>query len=422
MSAQRPQTRAHASATPTPGRYWLGMILGIALGLWLGGLSLAAVLTPNLGYGVIGLVMLAIFVGGPLAAALVITWIVYMVKARGSLPGRVHAVMFAPSLLAICIVPAALEMESAKARRFSDEHPAIHETHVNLSRQPLWLAPDVDGTNASGALLEMPMRAGPAAKFESLTRYPDQAGLAAGTFPYEGAHLRAGIDSYTYGSSNAEGQSTANGRTVPLLRLPYPDLHEVGRYVPEPWILVQQYFHYGDHVEMAPGVRLGAASTEEALIGKVGHLVQFHLSNHVAPVIARLEVNGKTLVLGRDGPIEVNTRCIWAYTPAGEALVDLGAALKLRWQTLDDPGHWHEASVTLPALRTVTGRTPASLPSVLLYFTGSGQVAAERFQLFKGDGDHSILAATGLPAGVPANETCGTAMDAFNPETVTLLR
>ncbi|WP_199030809.1 hypothetical protein [Ralstonia sp. ASV6] len=422
MGAQQPPTRAQANATPAIGRYWFGMVLGIALGLWLGGLSLAAVLTPNLGYGAIGLVMLAIFVGGPLAAALVITWIVYMAKARGSLPGRIHAVMFAPPLLAMCIVPAAMEMESANARRFSDAHPAIHETHVNLSGGPLWLAPDVDGNNASDAPPKMPMEPGPNARFVSLTRYPDRAGVAAGTFPYDGAHLRASIDTYTYGSSNPEGWSTTNGRTVPLVRLPYPDLHKVSRFVPEPWVLVHQYFHYGDHVEMAPSLNLGAASTEDALIGKVGNLVQFHLSNHVAPVIVRLEVNGQTLVLGRNGAIEANTHCTWAYTRAGEALVDLGTPLKLRWQTRDDPGHWHEASLNMPALRAAPRGAPVSLPSVLLYFTGKGYVAAERFQLFEAGGDRRALLASGLPASVPADETCGSAIDAFNPEVVTLLR
>jgi len=422
MSAQQLPTRAKANATHAIGRYWFGMVLSIALALWLGGLSLATVLTPNLGYGAIGLVMLAIFVGGPLAAALVITWIVYMAKARGSLPGRIHAAMFAPPLLAMCIVPAAMEMESADARRFSDAHPAIHETHVNLSGGPLWLAPDVDGNNASGAPPEMPMEPAPGARFVSLTRYPDKAGVAAGTFPYDGAHLRAGIDTYTYGSSNPEGRSTTNGRTVPLVRSPYPDLHKVGRHVTESWVLVHQYFHYSDHVEMVPSLNLGAASTEDALIGKVGNLVQFHLSNHVAPVIARLEVNGQNLVLGSNGTIEANTHCNWTYTRAGEALVDVGAPLKLRWQRLDAPGHWHEASVTMPALRAAPRGAPVSLPSVLLYFTGNGQVAAERFQLFDAGDDRRVLLASGLPASVPADETCGSAMDGFNPETVTLLR
>lgn len=410
------------SVNTAPGRYWLGMILGIALGLWLGALSLAAVLDPNLGYGAIGLVMLAIIVGGPLAIALAIAWIVYMVYTRGSVPGRVHAVMLLPPLLGICIVPAALEIEGVQAQRFSDAHPAIQEAHLNLSGRPLWLAPDAVGHNSSGAPPEMPMEPGAEAMSVGFTRYPDKADVASGAFPYDGAHLRNGINTYTYGTGTAQEQGSANGRTVPLVRRPYPDLREVSRYVPESWVLVHQYFHYSDHVEMAPGLRLGATSTEQAVMGKVDRLVQFHLSNPVASSIARLEVNGQTLVLNSDGTIEPNGRCDRPYAAAGEALVDLGAPLQLRWQTLQDPGRWREATVAMPALRKTSMRTPASLPSVLLYFTRNGQVAAERFQLFKADEDRSVLLATGLPAGVSVNDTCGTAMDAFNPETVTLQR
>ena len=411
----------HDLKAAEPGRYWPGMLVGIALGLWLGALSLMAVFTPHLDYGLIVLLLLAVAVGGPLAVILLIVWFVYMTKARGHLPGRVHGLMFGPPLLALSIVPISMEVEQWQSQRFSDAHPAIHETHVNLSGRPLWLAPEVSGNDSSGAPPRMPMRPGPWAQFVSFSRYPGKDEVAAGTFPYAGVQLRAGIQTYVYGVPNEDGWSTAKGHAVPLVRMPYPDLHEVARHQPEPWVLVYEYFHYGDHVEVAPSLSLQAASNEEGLIGKVDRLVQFKLSNHVAPAIARLEVNGQNLVLGRDGSIKPDTDCHWANTPAGEALVDLGASLKLRWQTVDDPAQWHEASLTMPPLRTVASGTPASLPSVVLYFTSKGQVAAERFQLLR-DGERSLLLASGLPAGVPADETCGSAADGFNPDTVTLLR
>lgn len=406
---------------PSSERYGLGIILGVALGLWLGALSLVALFTPHLDYGVIVLLMLAVAVGGPLAVVLLAVWILYLLKARGRLPGKVHGWMFGPPLLALCIMPVSMEWEQSRARGFMDDHPAIYETHVNLSGGPLWLAPDAQGHDVTGSPPPMPLRSGASAQFVSFMRYPRKEDVAAGSFPYDGAHLRSGIDTYTYGLANAaDGWSTERGRTVPLLRLPYPDLHEVTRYEQEQVVLVQQYFHYGDHVELAPSLALRAMSNDEKLLGKVDRLVQFQLSRHAMPAIARLEVNGQTLTPDLHGAIAPDADCTRAFTPAGEALLDLGASLKLRWQTLDDPGHWRTASITLPPLRTVSRGAPASLPSVLLYFTGNDQVAAERFQLLR-QGDRLALLASGLPAGVRRDQTCGSAMDGFDATTVTLL-
>jgi hypothetical protein len=410
------------NATPSSERYGLGIILGIALGLWLGALSLVALFTPHLDYGLIVLLILAVAVGGPMAAVLLVIWIVYMGKARGRLPGKVHGLMFGPPLLALCIVPLAMQYERSQGLQFMDEHPAVYETHVNLSGAPLWLAPDAEGHDATRGPPRMPMRSGSQAQFVGFMRYPRKEDVVDGSFPYDGAHLRSGVDTYTYGlPDEADGWSTARGRSVPLVRLPYPDLYQVTRYEPEHVVLVQQYFHYRDHVELAPSLSVRAMTNEEKLLGKVDNLVQFQLSEHAAPAIARLEVNGQTLALGLDGAIKPDAGCEAAFRPAGEALLDLGRALKLRWQTLDDPGHWREASITLPPLPAANYAAPVSLPSVLLYFTGNGQVAAERFQLQR-DGDRLLLRASGLPAGVPREQTCGSAVDGFDPASVTLLR
>lgn len=423
MSSDLPSRIGHP-AEPPPSRWNYG--LGIALSMALTGLLLwidvSMLSNRDIGYGAIAYMLAALFIGVPLAVALVITWLIYMKRSRGRLPGRVHLLMFAPPLLSLLVIPVGEDIRRADAEQFSQRHPAIQETHVNLSGRPLWLAPDAYGSTSSGGLPPMPMRSGTEARFVTFTRYPEPNALSDGSFPYDGMRLREDVGSYTYGSGDENGPGAAKGRTLPLVRLPYPDLHGLTRYESESTLVVYQYFHYDDRVEVAPGLARMAVTTADALLGSVPELVAFHLSRRIAPAIARLEVNGQTLALGTDGPIGPDTGCNRAYVGIGYALVDLRAPLKLRWQTLDEPSRWHEASVAVPPLRTVSRGAPASFPSVLLYFSGADRVAAEHFQLLEMGDDHRALLATGLPAGVPADEVCGSAMDAYDPAGVTLLR
>ena len=409
------------ASPPSLWRYGFGLGVSFALTALLLWIDVEVVSHPDMGYGGLLYIWVAIFIGAPLAVALVIAWLVYMVKSRGNLPGRVHLLMIVPPLLSLFVIPLADDIRQAGADRFSERHPAIHETHVNLSGRPLWLAPGVDGSTSSGAPPEMPMRPGPSATFVSFTRYPDDLSLKAGSFPYDGTRLREGIETYAYGTGDAEASAKGGGRTVPLVRLAYPDLHELTPYAPEQELLVYQYFHYGDRVEVAPGLASAMPSHQDEPIRKVPRLVAFYLSRRIAPAIARVEVNGQTLAIGDGEPVAVDIECRRAYASAGYALVDPAASLKLRWQTLDDPWHWHEASLTLPPLRASTAGRPASFPSVLLYFTGGDRVAAERFQLLRLEDDRKGLMASGLPAGVPVAETCGSAMDGYDPDSVTLL-
>ena len=100
--------------------------------------------------------------------------------------------------------------------------------------------------------------------------------------------------------------------------------------------------------------------------------------------------------------------------------MDLDAPLRVRWQTLDNPTRWHEASVTVPPFRQAPSGWAISLSNVLLYFTGEGHVAAERFQLQMIAVAETGLFATGLPAGVPADETCGSARS-YTPDYIPLI-
>lgn len=399
-------------------RYGFGLILSAALTALLLWLDMEVVTHPDMGYGGIALALVAIFVGGPLAVALLITWSVYMIRSRGNMPGKAHLLMFVPPLLSLFVIPLADDIRTSDAERFRDAHPAMTEIHVNLSGKPLWLAPDVLASVGSTTSIQMPMKPAPWASFVSFTRYPDSTSLSSGAFPYDGVRLRDGVSTYTYGTGETNGQGNANGRSVSLVQLPYPDLQPLASLKDRGVPVVHQYFHYGDRVEVAP--TLNPPVSDDELRGKVPNLVRFYLSHRLPPAIARLEVGGQTLAMGAEGPIEADASCRRAYASAGYALTDLGRALKLRWQTLDNPWQWHEASLTLPALPAAPRGMPTSLPSVLLYFPGGDRVSAERFQMWRLEDGRSGLQATGLPADVQADQVCGSAVDAYGPQVVTL--
>jgi hypothetical protein len=292
----------------------------------------------------------------------------------------------------------------------------MHETHVNLSHQPLWLKWAGHASTSSGSGPEMPIKPGQQVSF---TLYPDVEGVESKAFPYDGSRLREGAVTYlAFGPAPGHAEERASsGRDLPLVRLPYPDLRALTRYAPESELLVHQYFHYDDRVEVAPGLKWRMVWADDPLFAKAGALTMFHVSNRLAPAVARVEVNGQTLELAS---ISTDIPCadMHAYQPAGLALVDPGQPLRVRWQTLDAPGRWREAPVAVPPLRAPARGRDLQLPGVLLYFTSGGQVAVEHFRLLGLPGDQSGLLASGLPAGVPTSETCGSAESRFNMDFV----
>lgn len=392
------------------GRYGFGLLVSAALTLLLLWLGIYVIAHPDMGYGGIVIILAAVFIGGPLAVVLLITWGVYMARSRGNVPGRVHLLMFVPSLLSLFVVPIADDIRQSEADRFDAAHPVMREIHVNLSGKPLWLAPDVLQSAGSTTSVEMPMKPAPWASFVSFSRYPDSTSLSSGAFPYDGIRLRKEVTTYTYGTGSTDGQGQTGARSVPLIRMPDPDVDAIKPYQNDSALLIYQYFHYADRVEVAASLT-PSVGTDEAR-DKLPRLVTFYLSSHVPPAIARLEVDGQTLLLGDSGPIEIDAQCKYDAASIGYALVDLGRALKLRWQTIDNPWQWHEASLTLPPLPAgPVGARPVSFPGVQLYFPGGGRVMAKRFQsVMPANGDR-IMLTTGRPADLPADQVCPRAED-----------
>ena len=407
----RPKPETPSSSPRPPESYGLGLGLSIFLSLWVTGFSLKAIFDTDLtGQEWLSLVLVGFSGAGALALALLITLLVYFALQRRDAPRRVLLPMVAPPLLAAVMIPLYLSWPHARAHELPGTHPGVSETHVNLSGQPLCLSSGVDGLDVTGAPPRMPMAP---TQIVSFSRYSGEDPKAAAKFPYDAAHLRSSIRTYSYGCGDEHAQGAAQLRTLPLVRRPYPDLHQLTPYEREGALLLHQYFHYRDHVEMVPSLQAPSESFEHELQDKVSHLVKFYLSNRVGPAIARLEVNGQTLVLAQESKIATSD-CSHGSTPIGYALVDLDTPLLLRWQTLNDPARWHEASVSVPAWRHALPGTPASLPSVTLYFTRESHVTAERFQLLSSTPPYKDgLIATGMPAGVVEEEVCGSAADYY---------
>ncbi len=404
--------------------YLPGFIISLLLAGWLAFLGLVAVTADNLGWGAMALLLGAIYIGGPLALLLLIFWIVHMVRSRGQLPGSVHALLILPTLCAVLIVPIGETINEQSRTRFTDMHPAISEIHINLGGHDLGLdeGPSTDSSE-TGPFLP----ADGSDMFVKLTRYPNSETIRAQTFPYDGVHLKNDIDTYRYMKIPYHNAPPAYP-PLPIRRLPYPDLKGLSQITGEreSTLLVHLYFHYPDHVDVAPTIArfVGTMdiSTEHVDLQKP---VLFDIYNYLPSPIVRVEVNGQTLDLGdyavrSTRPLPAPCRDI--PKPSGGAFVDLGQTLRLRWQTLDEPQLWRTATVDVPHFsRLLPENEKNDLSRVLLYFLPDRTVAAERYMETGRREGKLAIRATGLPPQAHPYASCGNIYSRYNPETVKLL-
>ncbi|MGS1009436.1 hypothetical protein [Achromobacter anxifer] len=398
--------------------YWLGIAVSILLAGLLAFLGVVLVSTPNLGWGAQALLSYGVLIGGPLAVALALCWIVYMVRDKGQVPGRVHALMFLPTVLALAIVPVSDSIEQGRQDRFTASHPAIEEVHVNLSGRTIW-TDRRGGSLSSGASPYLEPGSVAQYMFSRFHRYPNQGTAASENFPYEGARLKSGVDRYVYSS-----QDGSPGASVPLKRLPYPDLAKLrsASSQGEAELVVYHYYHYADHVEVAPGIaRFAGTTTDRMEAAGMPGLAIFGLQNLTPQTIARLEINGQAYDMGSQAARGVLPRPCDPARGGSPVLLDLEQPLRVRWQTLEEPGTWREATANVPVFSAASSQDPGKgLLRVRLYFLPDETVAAERYREIRVRGELSVRA-TGLPAAVQAYTGCGGAYSGYNPQTVKLL-
>ena len=112
------------------------------------------------------------------------------------------------------------------------------------------------------------------------------------------------------------------------------------------------------------------------------------LSDQYLRGLARLEIDGQTPVIGANDERVFEAPCDRRSSLVGSALLDIQVPLAVRWQTLDDPARWHEASVSVPAFQGPISRDmQASLRNVPLYFwmAASLRRSSSRHRVLSGD-------------------------------------
>jgi len=397
--------------------YWFGIAVSLLLAGLVAFLGVVAVSSDNLGWGMAALLSYGVLFGGPLALVLALTWIVYMVRGRGHVPGRVHALLFLPTLLALLIVPVGDAIEQGRRDRFSEAHPAIAETHVNLSGDTVWLDMRQASTSMGASPYLEPASAGNRA-FSSFRRYPGPSSGAA--FPYEGSRLKQTVERYQY--ADADGKRAAS---LPLRRLPYPQLDKLlpAYGYGEAGLLVYQYYHYADHVEVAPTLARFSGMTEDRMAAaRIPGLAIVGMENYTPETIARVEINGLAYDMGPYAARSLLSQPCDPGRGGSPVLLDLEQPLRVRWQTQEAPQAWREAAVSVPAFGAAGRNDPdGGLTRVLLYFLPDGAVAAERYKEIRAGGKDLAIRATGMPAAVQPYSACGGAYAGYNPQTVRLL-
>lgn len=402
------------------GNYLFGIIVSFVLAGLVAALGVYAVSSGSLGWGAAALLSYGLLFGGPLAVVLLLTWIVYMVRDRGSMPGRAHALLLLPTLLAAMIVPISESVQQSRRDRFREAHPAISETHVNLSGGMIGFDTR-GGYRSSDAASYLEPGSAENRRFARFSRYQHVIPQGGGKFPYAGARLKDDVRLYEY-----PGQDGASGASLPLRRLPQP---EVGKLAAahaygEASLLVFQYFHYADHVDVAPSIARFAASTEDAMTrARIPGLTIFGLENYTPQTIFRVEINGQTLDLGEYAARSLALQPCDPSVGGSPVLADLEQPVRVRWQALEDPQAWHEATVAVPAFSQASKADPdTGLARVRLYLLPDGEVAAERYKEIRSRDGKLAIRATGLPARARPYAGCGSGAYAkYNPQTVTLL-
>ncbi len=357
-------------------------------------------------------VLAAFYLALPLLGLLLISWVYYLWRDRAAMSGQVHALMLLPSLAAVLIVPLAFTVGQLGSQAFSAQHPPISEVHLNLTGQDLWL--DAAGTStSSGGSANLPMAGNEPERLLVWTRWPDEQAIAQGRFPYDGARLKANVDSFARQLGGSEENALA---PAPLrLTTQYPAADELP--------LVYQYYHYPDRIEVAAALARNS-NLETSRARSLRHApVLVSAANFGERTLVRMEIDGQALAMDIWGRALRPIRdCYHGYPNLGPALLPLDAPWQVRWQEADAPGIWHQATVNLPPLPlTEEQQKQTRLPRVLLYITQDRRVLAERFQEIELADDRLGVANTGLPEGLSETAPCGSALERYDLNNVTPL-
>jgi len=395
--------------------HWPGIILGLvttAVIAWLGWLALQ----PGLGYGIIFVLLVAVVVALPLLLALIIVTIVLL--RRRTAPSRATlAWMWLPTLCALSITPVAAWLKGLSNDAFDRQHPSIHEQHVNLTGQDLWLP---SGRLSSSSARQM--LAADTTQIIDGVHYPQRGDVPVDDqSPYQGDLLRDDVVAIRRGIGPLEKNGNLFAprfESTPLLRtgrsVDVAQLRALDPLFRRGYI----YHHYPDRVEVSPILDPPGVFDEERLDWTGIPFIHFHAANLGQTHVVRIEVDGQAMRLPYNTIPPASDGCRYAYHSLGLAGIENKGPVTVRWQTIDAPGRWHETTAALPSLPPIhPSQAKQRLASALLYFDTDGTVKAESFMLWDLAGGKLGIQSSGIPAGM-APPPCGDAAGRYNMESV----
>ncbi len=275
------------------------------------------------------------------------------------------------------------------------------------------------------------MEADQPGKFIELTRravYQENPSENNVTFEYDGSRLSQNFKEILE-HHDAPGVSTPTALPV-VVTSAYPDVSSFIHLLRdendnEVNLIDYLYYHYGDHVEVAPTLRL-SGSQEMKLWGFKTPVVNFYCSNLTTRPIARIEADGQALALTGNALgsiLESDTGCYDRYNYAQAILRPGSTHLHLRWQFAEANPPWHEADVILPQFARTQGLPKGRFHStgIDLYFQNDGSVVAERSEQYELANSKPAILTTGPSRPLINASPCGTALDRYTDE-VTILK
>ncbi|MDO5624971.1 MAG: hypothetical protein Q4G71_09805 [Pseudomonadota bacterium] len=379
--------------TPAPPtRHIAGPIISALLTLLLAALGVMA-LQPDVGYGVILLLMVALFVCAPLALLLLAVWVYYLVRKPA--PGWVHAAMWLPPLAAASIVPVADEWRNVQWSHFAAAHPTMHEAHVNLSgRDMLPDLANIARTNAPRPQLmpgnaperPLPLRRGP---YIQGMGNPEPADMGYDWLYAGGRIAPTATDMLREDNPDRIHAAAApvTGTRLPLRAPPaYPVArglpHEVRQYFDS--ALEHRFFHYPDRTEV--GVVLRLSGSQSLALEQAGtDMVEIAVFPLAGEPVARMQIEGQELALGPwglpapPGHAAFDPRCL---NSGGYVRLPLAGSWRVRWHGTQAPHTWHEALLAVPAFASGERAAGALRTNRMdIYVLPGAQLTAQRVQL-----------------------------------------
>lgn len=392
--------------------HYVGMGVGMLTALAVLAFSLTAITSS--GYGLMGIFALGLMVLGPLLALLagLSLWMLW----RKNTPGRVHALMWLPGLLAACIAPVYWSADQAMWDQQSQTYPPRREAHLNLSG--ISMTPDVkDHSGTTSASLmpgDEPQRA------LEFTRYPafdsnrqlaDRSEQEGYAWLYQADTLAVTADSMARHEPPEEPPSADRIQRYPLITTgSLPALQDLEPLIgASVFALKYRYYHYPDRTEVGAAISL-AATQSMALEARPGALVQVALFNMARAPIARVQINGQEVDISGWGALGPDRSCV---TGGAYVRLPVHGRWQVRWHTTEPPRAWRTLDVALPEFPGGEG-APGALTAqrVDLHFLPGRQIAVQRVQERRLPANQAALRATPLnqPVNCPATEQIDTAL------------